>query len=732
MKRVALLGVFALVACNEAQLNPPPEAAPVDTISGAVVSTDGEPVPGASVLIAGLSTQTDAEGRFALDIAPSSDPVDILVKATGFTTGHRQIAPGALGAQITVLPVETATVDGSNGGVVTGEQGLRVSFPADAFVHADGRPAVGPIQVSWALLNRPDQIAAAPGGMRATAGAAPFPLESFGMAEVTISQYGEELELAAPAELAIPLAETADFADGESIALWHFDEDQGLWVQEGDGVVQGDLFVAQVPHFSWWNADVPLQTTCFSGRLVDEWNSPAGGVVVVSQGVDYMGSTYGYVPVGVGGEFVVAARISSRVRLSLGSGTSWGGAVGGEWHAPAWQMTELASQDVATGTSNCTDLGAVLVVDSDRDLDGDGFRTTEGDCNDSDPSIYPGAEEPACSELDWNCDGLIDPSAGIDEDGDQVDLCFDCNDLDPRVFPGAPQVCDGVLDNNCDGSTDLGEADADGDGVSSCDGDCDDDLAGSAASCTLGSIQLDDRGGCGLRPDGRVYCWGAVTPATLPADPVSRFAVDSGKVCVTGLGGALQCYAGESVWTPLFANLTALDGYGTSMAGLDPLTGTVRFLSSTESTGITPGGIDRLALGADHLCVERSDGTVDCDSAAFVAPIGAFDNLVSGDGFSCATGVAGQVQCWGPQAPSGTPSGAFVELAAGSAHVCALDAGGAATCWGDGDAGQLSAPVGALSGLAAGGQTTCAVLNGATVVCWGANDLGQAAPFGVQ
>lgn len=49
----------------------------------------------------------------------------------------------------------------------------------------------------------------------------------------------------------------------------------------------------------------------------------------------------------------------------------------------------------------------------------------------------------------------------------------DCDDGDASSYPGASEICDG-RDNDCDGDTPVDEADADGDGFRVCEDDCDD------------------------------------------------------------------------------------------------------------------------------------------------------------------------------------------------------------------------------------------------------------------
>lgn len=105
------------------------------------------------------------------------------------------------------------------------------------------------------------------------------------------------------------------------------------------------------------------------------------------------------------------------------------------------------------------------------DADGDGYFATGGDCNDSDPSINPGAIE-TCNGKDDNCNGSVDEGVLLtlyrDADGDgygnssaSIQSCTalsgyvlmsgDCADNDPSRNPAATEICGNSVDENCDG-----------------------------------------------------------------------------------------------------------------------------------------------------------------------------------------------------------------------------------------------------------------------------------------
>ncbi len=107
---------------------------------------------------------------------------------------------------------------------------------------------------------------------------------------------------------------------------------------------------------------------------------------------------------------------------------------------------------------------------------------SEADCDDTDPSQHPGADE-ICNGEDDDCDGVTDEDDALDvltwyrdADGDgygdattaeldctqpsgtvAASASSDCDDTDPAQHPGADEYCNGE-DDDCDGVTDEDDA----------------------------------------------------------------------------------------------------------------------------------------------------------------------------------------------------------------------------------------------------------------------------------
>ena len=130
--------------------------------------------------------------------------------------------------------------------------------------------------------------------------------------------------------------------------------------------------------------------------------------------------------------------------------------------------------------NDCSDPAWPAPPVDDADSDEDGRATCDGDCDDEVATVFPGAAQ-LCDGLNNDCSDPNWPAVPVTEidiDGDLLSACLgDCDETNRRIYPHAPQLCDGV-NNDCSDPTwpavPAAEADTDGDAFRVCAGDCDD------------------------------------------------------------------------------------------------------------------------------------------------------------------------------------------------------------------------------------------------------------------
>ncbi len=250
-----------------------------------------------------------------------------------------------------------------------------------------------------------------------------------------------------------------------------------------------------------------------------------------------------------------------------------------------------------------------------EDADGDGWTPYDADCDDTDPTVHPGAEE-TCDGKDNDCDGEV-PAGENDADGDGIRGCEgDCDDSAAEIHPGAEELCD-ERDGDCDGVVAAEEYDLDGDGVRGCEGDCDD----GEETVSAGAEELCD--GLDNDCDGHVDDWDDDGDGYSPC-PTDGSDPDCDDVDPTVNPGATEVVDGvdndcdgavDGLWVDPDPGVASADAM---IHGLTPAMGVGAALAIVRDTD--GDGLDDIVVGA------RGDDTVGENAGAvylfLTAPVG--------------------------------------------------------------------------------------------------------------
>jgi uncharacterized protein (TIGR03382 family) len=291
-----------------------------------------------------------------------------------------------------------------------------------------------------------------------------------------------------------------------------------------------------------------------------------------------------------------------------------------------------------------TDATGATVASDDSDCDdpGEGLESDPmTDCDDSEASAHPGAEESVADGIDQDCDGTEQCHVDADGDGhaEMTGLVIsstaldcsdegaasigapadDCDDADVAVFPGATEAIADGKDQDCDG-TELCYVDGDGDLARSADGatviseDMECDGAGEADGSA--SVDCDDL-------DASVHPAATETPA----DGIDQDC-DGAELCFTDYDG--DGYRPDETTEVPGDLLCTGDGIvGASVPAGD---------CDDGDPTVNPEGVEQPADGVDSDCDGLEQCYVDADGDGYRTADG---ELVDSEALDCrAEGVA--------------------------------------------------------------------------------------------
>lgn len=179
---------------------------------------------------------------------------------------------------------------------------------------------------------------------------------------------------------------------------------------------------------------------------------------------------------------------------------------------------------------------------------------------------------------------------------------------------------------------------------------------------------------CGLRPSGRIDCWG--DPEFVPDIKVgdeTYVDLDHGHqgMCAVRQSGDLHCWG----WR-----------------------------EDVQKSPVSGSNYEEVTVGKGHVCGLKADGRVECgqilerkpkrqnlweddfdEFGQHEAPQGKFEVIDAGERHNCGVRTDGTVSCWGRNYnyESNQPEGTYVDVAVFGRHTsCALRQDGTLNCWG--------------------------------------------------
>lgn len=200
-----------------------------------------------------------------------------------------------------------------------------LDLPASSLAREDGLAIVGEVTAQLTIIDPSLDINIMPGDMRTMANSQLVPIESFGAMNIVLEdESGANVNLGAnqQAIVRIPVA-SSSISPPATIPLYYFDEQQGLWVEEGEATLTtlgGETYyVGQVTHFTTWNADRVYETVYINGCVIDSENVAISGAKMISTGRNYNGSSTAFTD--ANGDFTIPVKTNSTVLISGSQGS---------------------------------------------------------------------------------------------------------------------------------------------------------------------------------------------------------------------------------------------------------------------------------------------------------------------------------------------------------------------------------------------------------------------------
>ena len=330
----ALMSIFVM-SCEETTTTDDPTPPSYGTLSGVVLDGNGNPLGGATVTFRDFTATTSEQGWFALNsltVLNNSSFETAVITKDGYSSNVKRVRIFEFNTthvtNIVLQYNQIATFDNSVGTTVNLNPSNTslgvVTIEGNTFVNEDGSAYTGEVTITGngSLPSDDNFFELFPGDFLGTrTDGSEVSLISIGFMQLSAtSENKTSLKIADGKTVNLQL-ENSSANIGDTIPMWHLDEETGVWVEEGAAVVNNaGLFETEVAHFSNWNWDYPVDDICFlTGRVFDPSGDPVENAVVYGEGTDvaYYDAAY----TDENGSYTLRALPNSTITIAASTGT---------------------------------------------------------------------------------------------------------------------------------------------------------------------------------------------------------------------------------------------------------------------------------------------------------------------------------------------------------------------------------------------------------------------------
>ncbi len=270
--------------------------------SGQIIdNTTGDPIADVKVSIGDTVTTTDTEGYYTLSNLTANKEVVVNFEKEGYLLGSTEINLKLFSDDNTLSPnyLEYKMRTHKYRWEHESDKALfGGSIDIDAaYVDKNGKPYNGTMSAELTILD----LTTVEGktlftgsfkGINSNGDIVQF--ESYGFISLLLEDNnGNALEFSKDEIGTLKFNDVPSSVNLDTIPMWYYDYDQGLWVEEGYAQLQEDgTYKGEISRLGTWALNKPLEEDpgIYRGRIIDENGAPVGDVRVYATGENWVSS----------------------------------------------------------------------------------------------------------------------------------------------------------------------------------------------------------------------------------------------------------------------------------------------------------------------------------------------------------------------------------------------------------------------------------------------------------